>query len=51
MSEIEVQDDNIIEVRTMTDEEVVLHWAKQSKILIDSVEKLFKDGFTCHRTN
>ena len=46
MSEIEVQDDNTIEVRTMTDEEVVLHWAKQSKISIDSVEKLFKDGFT-----
>ena len=45
-TEIEVQDENTIEVRTMTDEEVVLHWAKQSKISIDSVEKLFKDGFT-----
>ena len=46
MSEIEVQDKNTIEFRTMTYEEAVLHWAKQSKILIDSVEKLFKDPFT-----
>ena len=38
--------ENTIEVRTMTFKEVVLHWAKQSKILIDSVEKLFKDRFT-----
>ena len=43
MFEIEVQDENTIEFRTMTYEDVVLHWAKQSKISIDSVEKLFKD--------
>ena len=46
MSEIEVQDKITIEFRTMTYEEVVLHWAKQSKISVDSVEKLFKDRFT-----
>ena len=46
MSEIEVQDKYTIEYGTMTYEEVVLHWAKQSKISIDSVEKLFKDRFT-----
>lgn len=38
--------ENLIEIRTLTDEEVVLNWASQQKISPDAVEKLFKDGFT-----
>ena len=37
--------ENIIEIETMTDEEVVATWATQNKITQDAVEKLFKEGF------
>ena len=40
------QENPIIEVRTQTDEEVMLNWAAQNKISPNSVERLFKDGFT-----
>lgn len=39
-------EDNLIEIRMLTDEEIVLNWAAQSKISSDSIEKLFKEGFT-----
>ena len=40
------QENPVIEVRTLTEEEVVLNWAAQNKISPDSIERLFKDGFT-----
>ena len=41
-----VIEENVIEVTSLTDEEVALNWAVVNKILNDSMEKLFKDGFT-----
>lgn len=37
---------NMVEIRTMTDEEYVSHWAAQNKISSEATEKLFKEGFT-----
>lgn len=38
--------DNQIEIRTMTDEEIVASWASKHKISADAVDKLFEEGFT-----
>ena len=38
--------ENIIEISTLSDEEVVLNWAARGKISHDAIEKLFKEGFT-----
>ena len=38
--------ENVIELRTLTDEEIALNWAAGNKISYDSMEKLFKEGFT-----
>ena len=38
--------ENLIEIRTLSDEEVVSDWAIGNKISADAVEKLFKEGFT-----
>ena len=38
--------ENLIEIRTLSDEEVVSDWAVGNKISADAVEKLFKEGFT-----
>ncbi|MEW8548569.1 MAG: hypothetical protein AB2693_34135 [Candidatus Thiodiazotropha sp.] len=37
---------NLIEIRTMTDEECVNNWAAQNKISAEAIERLFKEGFT-----
>lgn len=37
---------NLIEIRTMSDEECVSSWAVQNKISSDAIERLFKEGFT-----
>ena len=39
-------EENVIELRTLTDEEIALNWAAGNKISYDSMEKLFKEGFT-----
>ena len=39
-------EENMIELRTLTDEEIALNWAAGNKISLDSMEKLFKEGFT-----
>ena len=41
-----VKANNIVEIRTMTLEQVVQEWATANKITADSVDKLFEDGFT-----
>ena len=38
--------ENVIEISTLSDEEVVLNWAARGKISQDAIEKLFKEGFT-----
>ena len=38
--------ENVIEISTMSDEEVVLDWASHHKVSRDATEKLFKEGFT-----
>ena len=38
--------ENLNEIRTLSDEEVVSDWAVGNKISADAVEKLFKEGFT-----
>ena len=37
--------ENINEIETVADEEVVATWATQNKITQDAVEKLFKEEF------
>ena len=41
-----VIEENVVEVTSLTDEEVALNWGVVNKISNDSMEKLFKDGFT-----
>lgn len=41
--------ENLIEIRTSTDEELVQAWAIQNSISTDAIEKLFKEGFTSMR--
>ena len=41
-----VEANNIVEIRTMTPEQVVQEWASANKISADAVDKLFEDGFT-----
>ena len=36
---------NVIEITTLSDEEIVLNWASQSKVSRDGIEKLFKECF------
>lgn len=38
--------DNLVEIRTMTDEEMVANWAAESKISADAMDKLVLEGFT-----
>lgn len=38
--------ENVIKTRTVSDEEIVINWATQNKISKDTVDKLFKEGFT-----
>ena len=38
--------ENVIEISTLSDEEVVLNWAARGKISPHAFEKLFKEGFT-----
>ena len=37
--------ENVIEIRTMSEEEAVFGWAADYKITNDAVEKLIKEGF------
>ena len=39
-------EENVIALRTLTEEEIALNWAAGNKISYDSMEKLFKEGFT-----
>ena len=38
--------ENIVEIHTMTDEQIVAAWAAQCKISQEAVEQLESDGFT-----
>ena len=38
--------ENIVEIHTVTDEQIVAAWAAQCKISQEAVEKLASDGFT-----
>ncbi|MEW8548573.1 MAG: hypothetical protein AB2693_34155, partial [Candidatus Thiodiazotropha sp.] len=38
--------ENIIEIATLTDKEVVSNWAAENKIARDAIKRLFKEGFT-----
>lgn len=38
--------DNLVEIRTLTDEEMVRNWAAEHKIEADAVDKLFAEGFS-----
>ena len=38
--------ENVIEIRTLYDEEIVINWVTQKKISKDTIDKLFKEGFT-----
>ena len=46
MSLNEEDSENVIEIRTVSDEEIVINWATQHKISKDAIDKLFKEGFT-----
>ena len=37
---------NIVDIRTMSDEEYMAAWAKDNKISLEAIEKLSQDGFT-----
>lgn len=39
-------DENVVEITTMSSEEVVKQWASRNKISGEAVEKLFEEGFT-----
>ena len=41
-----VEANNIVEIRTMTPEQVVQEWASANKITADAVDKFSEDGFT-----
>lgn len=36
---------NIVDIRTMSDEEYMAAWAKDNKISLEAIEKLSQDGF------
>ena len=38
--------ENVIEIRTLSDEEIIINWATQNKISKEAIDKLFKEGFT-----
>ena len=46
VANVENVEDNVVEITTMTPEEVVMHWAQSNRISADAVEKLFEEGFT-----
>ena len=46
VANVENVEDNVVEITTMTPEQVVMHWAQSNKISADAVEKLFEEGFT-----
>lgn len=42
----EEKSENVIKIRTLSDEEITINWGTQKKISKEAMDKLFKEGFT-----